>query len=144
MKLAFGNLDKTTQVKASKKTLIPFMASKKKSNLSTSDYQTYKLQNSPKDDKSQVHLLKVRIYKVGTPKKRLQFIEGIKWGIKGQEIIDDDTAYTLVKSLLHRDSLQNFQNKEKKHTTQSSEGFTSCLNAVTEHVFPTKAYKMQK
>eukprot|EP00957_Ditylum_brightwellii_P001623 126112-Ditylum_brightwellii.AAC.1 len=86
----------------------------------------------------------VGIYKVRTPKEWLQCVEAIKQFIKGQDIMDYDAAYVLVKSLLPRDTLQISHNKEKNHMENSSPVFMVCIGVVTEHIFPTNAYKMQK
>eukprot|EP00957_Ditylum_brightwellii_P201988 15328059-Ditylum_brightwellii.AAC.1 len=64
--------------------------------------------------------------------------------IKGQDIQDRDAAYLLVKSLLNGDALQVFKNEEASQETKDGPAFTKCLVAVTEHVFPKRAYKMQK
>ena len=50
----------------------------------------------------------------------------------------------LVKSLLKGDTLQVFKNEEASQETKDGPAFTKCLAAVTEHVFPKKAYKTQK
>eukprot|EP00957_Ditylum_brightwellii_P047867 3636086-Ditylum_brightwellii.AAC.1 len=83
-----------------------------KKKLSLLDYQTYKLRTNPKDEKSMVYNLVVKYYKVGTPEEWLQFIDTIARVIKGQDIQDGDDAYSLVKSLLKRDTLQVFENEE--------------------------------
>eukprot|EP00957_Ditylum_brightwellii_P082665 6285579-Ditylum_brightwellii.AAC.1 len=64
--------------------------------------------------------------------------------IKGQDIQDGDAAYLLVKSLLKGDALQIFKNEEASQEIKDNPAFTKCLAAVTEHVFPKKAYKTQK
>ena len=64
--------------------------------------------------------------------------------INGQDIQDRDAAYSLVNSLLKGDALQVFKNKEASQEIKDGPAFTKCLTAVTEHVFPKKAYKMQK
>eukprot|EP00957_Ditylum_brightwellii_P196517 14973140-Ditylum_brightwellii.AAC.1 len=74
----------------------------------------------------------------------LQFMEAIAQVIKGQDIQDGDVAYSLVKSLLKGDALQIFKNKEGSQEIKDSSAFTKCLVTVTEHIFPKKAYKMQK
>eukprot|EP00957_Ditylum_brightwellii_P202418 15330068-Ditylum_brightwellii.AAC.1 len=112
--------------------------------LSPLDYQTYKLQTNPKDNKLAVYSLMVKYYKVGTPEEWFQFINAIAHVIKGQNIQDGEAAYSLVKSLLRGDTLQVFQNKEESQETKDDPAFTKCLAAVTEHVFPKKAYKIQK
>eukprot|EP00957_Ditylum_brightwellii_P070501 5357255-Ditylum_brightwellii.AAC.1 len=63
--------------------------------------------------------------------------------IKGLDIQDRDAAYLLVKSLLKGDALQVFKNEEASQEIKDSLSFTKCLAAVTEHVLPKKAYKMQ-
>eukprot|EP00957_Ditylum_brightwellii_P178465 13594297-Ditylum_brightwellii.AAC.2 len=87
------------------------------------DYQTYKLRTNPKDNKWAVYSLMVKCYKV----------------IKGQNIQDDKSAYSLVKSLLEGDALQVFQNEEESQDVKDSLVFTKCLVAVTKHIFPKKA-----
>eukprot|EP00957_Ditylum_brightwellii_P164653 12536604-Ditylum_brightwellii.AAC.1 len=64
--------------------------------------------------------------------------------MKGQDIQDGDTVYLLVKSLLRGDALLVFKNKEVSKDVKDIPVFTKCLTAVTEHVFPKKAYKTQK
>eukprot|EP00957_Ditylum_brightwellii_P076222 5794077-Ditylum_brightwellii.AAC.1 len=71
-------------------------------------------------------------------------MEAIAQVIKGHGIQDGDAAYLLVKSLLKGGALQVFQNEEASKEIKDSPAFTKCLAAVTEHIFPKKAYKMQK
>eukprot|EP00957_Ditylum_brightwellii_P161035 12260267-Ditylum_brightwellii.AAC.1 len=112
--------------------------------LSPLDYQTYKLWTNLKDKKLAVYNLLVKYHKVGTPEEWLQFMEAIAQVIKDQDIQDGDAAYSLVKSLLKGDPLQVFQNEEVSQEVKDSLEFTECLTAVTKHIFPKKAYKMQK
>eukprot|EP00957_Ditylum_brightwellii_P009446 713089-Ditylum_brightwellii.AAC.1 len=42
------------------------------------------------------------------------------------------------------DALQVFQNKEESQDFKEGQAFTKYLAAVTKHVFPKKAYKIQK
>eukprot|EP00957_Ditylum_brightwellii_P074224 5639899-Ditylum_brightwellii.AAC.1 len=71
-------------------------------------------------------------------------MEAIMQVIKGQDIWDGDTAYSLVKSLLKGDTLQVFKNEEASQEVKDGLAFTKCLAVVTEHVFPKKVYKTQK
>eukprot|EP00957_Ditylum_brightwellii_P128017 9763341-Ditylum_brightwellii.AAC.1 len=71
-------------------------------------------------------------------------MDAIAQVIKGQDIKDRDAAYLLVKSLLKGDALQVFKNEETSQEIKDSLAFTKYLAAVTEHVFPKKAYNMQK
>eukprot|EP00957_Ditylum_brightwellii_P051316 3890928-Ditylum_brightwellii.AAC.1 len=64
--------------------------------------------------------------------------------IKGQDIQDREAMYLLVKSLLKGDTLQVFKNEGVSQDVKDSLNFTKCLAAMTEHVFPKKAYKTQK
>eukprot|EP00957_Ditylum_brightwellii_P130077 9921435-Ditylum_brightwellii.AAC.1 len=68
----------------------------KKGKSSPSNYQVYKLWTNPKDKKMTMYSLTFKYYEV----------------IKGQDIMDLEVAYILVKSLLQVDALQVFQNKE--------------------------------
>eukprot|EP00957_Ditylum_brightwellii_P092828 7067662-Ditylum_brightwellii.AAC.1 len=71
-------------------------------------------------------------------------MDAITQVIKGQDIQEGDAAYLLVKSLLRGDALQVFKNKETSQDVKDGPNFTKCLAAVTEHIFPKKAYKTQK
>eukprot|EP00957_Ditylum_brightwellii_P091389 6958386-Ditylum_brightwellii.AAC.1 len=71
-------------------------------------------------------------------------MDAITQVIKGQDIQDRDAVYLLVKSLLRGDAPQVFKNKEASQEVKDNPALTKCLAAVTEHVFPKKAYKIQK
>eukprot|EP00957_Ditylum_brightwellii_P194133 14784127-Ditylum_brightwellii.AAC.1 len=71
-------------------------------------------------------------------------MEAIAQVIKSQDIRGEDAAYSLMKSLLKGGGLQVFKNKEESQEIKDGLAFTKCLAAVTKHVFPKKAYKMQK
>eukprot|EP00957_Ditylum_brightwellii_P190729 14520270-Ditylum_brightwellii.AAC.1 len=71
-------------------------------------------------------------------------MEAIAQIIKGQDIQDGDAAYSLVKSPLKGGTLQVFQNEGESQEVKDGALFTKCLAAVTKHIFPKKAYKMQK
>eukprot|EP00957_Ditylum_brightwellii_P131775 10049343-Ditylum_brightwellii.AAC.1 len=71
-------------------------------------------------------------------------MEAIMQVIKGQDIQDKDVVYLMVKSLLKGDALQVFKNEEASQEIKDDPAFTKCLAAVTNHVFPKKAYKTQK
>eukprot|EP00957_Ditylum_brightwellii_P055475 4203800-Ditylum_brightwellii.AAC.1 len=71
-------------------------------------------------------------------------MEAIAQVIKSQDIQGGDAVYSLVKILLKGDTLQVFKNKEESQEIKDSVAFTKCLAAVTKHIFPKKAYKMQK
>eukprot|EP00957_Ditylum_brightwellii_P083289 6332810-Ditylum_brightwellii.AAC.1 len=144
IKIDLRSLKVTNHTSRNRPLHIPFYVLKKKEKVSPSDYQVYKLCTNPKDKKSVVFSLMVGIYKVGTPEEWLQFIDVISQVIKGQCITDLDVAYTLVKGLLCGDTLHVFQNEEVVQKERDSPAFTKYLAAVTEHIFPTKAYKVQK
>eukprot|EP00957_Ditylum_brightwellii_P041733 3160479-Ditylum_brightwellii.AAC.1 len=123
---------------------IPFYILDSDKKLSPSDYETYKLRTNLKDEKMEVYLLTIKYYKVGTPEEWLQFVNDIAQVIKGQDIQDGKAAYSLMKSLLKRDVLQVFQKKEESQDVKDGPTFTKCCVAVTKHIFPKKAYKIQK
>eukprot|EP00957_Ditylum_brightwellii_P211403 15366135-Ditylum_brightwellii.AAC.1 len=85
-----------------------------------------------------------KVLQSGTPEEWLQFMEAIMQVIKGQDIQDGDAAYLLVKSLLKGDTLQVFKYEEASQEVTDGPAFIECLAAVTECVFPKKAYKAQK
>eukprot|EP00957_Ditylum_brightwellii_P018234 1374002-Ditylum_brightwellii.AAC.2 len=71
-------------------------------------------------------------------------MEAIMQVIKGQDIQDGDAAHSLVKSLLKGGALQVFKNEEGSQEVKDGPAFTTCLVAVTNHVFPKREYKIQK
>eukprot|EP00957_Ditylum_brightwellii_P171680 13069965-Ditylum_brightwellii.AAC.1 len=114
--------------------------------LSCSTCQTTRrsLCTNPKEEKSAVYNLVVKYYEVRTPEEWLRFMDAIAQVIKGQDIQDGDAAYSLVKSLLKGDTLQVFKNKGASQDVKDGPAFTKCFAAVTEHIFPKKAYNTQK
>eukprot|EP00957_Ditylum_brightwellii_P198830 15155452-Ditylum_brightwellii.AAC.1 len=80
--------------------------------------------------------LTVGIYEVGIPEEWLQLMDTIAQVIKGQDIMDLDAVYTLVKSLLHGDALQVFQNEETLHMTKLNDYLNKV--SVPEGVFAAK------
>ena len=144
MKISKKSLEFANRNQGSKPLPIPFYVKDDPRKLSPSDYQTYKLRTNLKDEKSVVYNLVIPYYKVGTPEEWLQFVDAITQVIKGQDIQDGDAAYLLVKSLLRGDALQVFENEEASHDAMDGPSFLKCIHAVTEHVFPKKAYKTQK
>eukprot|EP00957_Ditylum_brightwellii_P150963 11494894-Ditylum_brightwellii.AAC.1 len=95
------------------------------------DHKILKLANLLNNEKK-LSLLDYQTYKLGTNRKdeKSAFYNLV---IKGQDIQDGDAAYLLV-----------FKNEEVSQETKDGPSFTKCLGAVTEHVFPKKAYKTQK
>eukprot|EP00957_Ditylum_brightwellii_P020447 1541446-Ditylum_brightwellii.AAC.1 len=144
MKVNNKSLEFANQNIQNKPLPISFYMPTSEKKLSPLDYQIYKLRTNLKDKKLAVYNLVVKYYKVGTPEEWLQFMEAIAQVIKGQNIQDGNEAYSLVKSLLKGDALQVFQNKEESQDIKDDLAFTKCLAAVTEHVFPKKAYKTLK
>eukprot|EP00957_Ditylum_brightwellii_P089239 6795612-Ditylum_brightwellii.AAC.1 len=112
MKISNKSLEFANRNQGKKPLPIPFYVPDDTKKLSPSDYQTHKLRTNPKDEKSVVYNLVVKYYKVGTPEEWLQFMDTVTRVIKGQDIQDGDTAYSLVKSLLRGDALQVFKNEE--------------------------------
>eukprot|EP00957_Ditylum_brightwellii_P172507 13133610-Ditylum_brightwellii.AAC.1 len=144
MKISNKSLKFANHNQGNKPPPIPFYVPNDAKKLSLLDYLTYKLRTNPKDEKSAVYNLVVKYYKVGTPEKWLPFMDAITQVIKGQDIQDRDAVYLLVKSLLRGDTLQVFKNEEASQDAKDGPAFTKCLAALTEHIFPKKAYKTQK
>eukprot|EP00957_Ditylum_brightwellii_P192131 14625710-Ditylum_brightwellii.AAC.1 len=144
MKISNKSLKFVNHNQGSKPLPISFYVADDAKKLSLLGYQTYKLCTNRKDEKSAVYNLVVKYYEVGTPEEWLQFMDTIMQVIKGQGIQDRDAAYLLVKSLMRGDALQVFKNEEASQYVKDDLNFTKCLAAVTEHIFPKKAYKTQK
>eukprot|EP00957_Ditylum_brightwellii_P177090 13490545-Ditylum_brightwellii.AAC.1 len=144
MKIDAKSLEFANHLVRNKPPSIPFYVPDSEKKLRPLDCQTYKLRTNPKDRKVAVYSLTVKYYNVGTPVEWLQFVNAIAQAIKGQDIKDGKAAYSLVNNLMKGDAMQVFQNKEESQDVKDSLAFTKYLAAVTEHVFPKKAYKIQK
>eukprot|EP00957_Ditylum_brightwellii_P112700 8590820-Ditylum_brightwellii.AAC.1 len=144
MKIDAESLEFTNCSVRNKHLPIPFYVLDSNKKLSPFDYQTYRLRTNPKDKKSAVYNLVVKYHKVGTPEEWLQFMEASVQVIKDQDTQDGDVTYSLVKNLLKVNDLQVFKKKEESQEIKDGVAFTKCLAALTMHVFPKKAYKMQK
>eukprot|EP00957_Ditylum_brightwellii_P138177 10533479-Ditylum_brightwellii.AAC.1 len=144
MKINLRSPKETNYLSGNRLTPTPFNVAEKKTQLSPLDYKVYKLCTDQKYKKYVVYLLMVGIYEVGTLEEWLHFMSIIKHVIKDQGSADPDDVYMLVKSILGRDTLEIFQNKEVNHKEKDGPAFTVCAAAVTEHVLPIKAYKIQK
>eukprot|EP00957_Ditylum_brightwellii_P060863 4620237-Ditylum_brightwellii.AAC.1 len=68
----------------------------------------------------------------------------VKQVLRGQNVGNMDTTYTLVQDLLRVNALTTFNNKQAIFKEQMADNLQYCLNAVTVQVFPNKAYKLQK
>eukprot|EP00957_Ditylum_brightwellii_P027785 2100083-Ditylum_brightwellii.AAC.1 len=68
----------------------------------------------------------------------------MKQVLKEENIGNMDTAYTLVQDLLRGNTLTAFNNEQAMFKEHTLANFEHCLNAVMLHVFPNKAYKLQK
>eukprot|EP00957_Ditylum_brightwellii_P188127 14322038-Ditylum_brightwellii.AAC.1 len=95
MKINNKSLEFTNQNIGNKPLPNAFYMPDSEKKLSPLDYQTYKQRTNPKDKKLAVYNLVVKYYKVGTPEEWLQFMEAIAQVIKGQDIQDGDTIYSL-------------------------------------------------
>eukprot|EP00957_Ditylum_brightwellii_P031342 2375734-Ditylum_brightwellii.AAC.1 len=71
MKIEHKSIESANQNVGNKPPPIPFYVPDNKKKSSPLDYQTYKLQTNPKDEKSTVYNLVVKYYKVGTPEEWL-------------------------------------------------------------------------
>eukprot|EP00957_Ditylum_brightwellii_P087724 6680356-Ditylum_brightwellii.AAC.1 len=144
MKINLRSLKVASHMARNRHQHIPLCLKEKKEKMSPSNYQVYKLCTNLKDKKSAVSLLTVGIYKVGVLEEWLHFTDAISQVVKGQDITDLDAVYIMVKILLCGDALQVFQNEEVVQKERDCPSFTKYLAAVTEHIFPMKAYKVKK
>eukprot|EP00957_Ditylum_brightwellii_P139401 10623960-Ditylum_brightwellii.AAC.1 len=123
MKINLRSLKASNHMAGNKPLPIHFYVLEQKEKMSPSGYQVYKLCTNLKDKKYVVYSLMVGIYKVGTPEEQLQFMDKIVQVIKGQDIMELDAAYMLVKSLLCGMPYKSFKKRRqsrRKGMTQRS------------------------
>eukprot|EP00957_Ditylum_brightwellii_P211204 15365889-Ditylum_brightwellii.AAC.2 len=105
---------------------------------------TYKLCAYPEEENSPVYVFTVEGFDLGSPREWLVFKNQVKQVIKSQNIKDVDGVYMMVRDLLRGNTLMDFNNKHATFTEQIVDSLNQYLNTVIVHVFPNKAYKLQK
>jgi hypothetical protein len=144
MRIAKEFLREAIQLVATKRPLIAFEVEEGVTDKKIGESRTYKLCTRPKEEKSPVYSLRIEVFKLGSPKEWLIFKMQMKQVLKGQNVTDVDALYTLIQDLLRGEALTMFNNKQATFNKQCLENLEHCLNAMMVHVFPNKAYKLQK
>ena len=112
--------------------------------LGKDQYLTMKLRLVPTQDKSPTYNLVVPYFKNGTSEEWLKFQLNLNRVFVGQNLTTAVPKYAMVRRLLMGDVLSTFNAKARVLTTKNNANFKTCVNAVTETVFPKKSMQTQK
>eukprot|EP00957_Ditylum_brightwellii_P212028 15366878-Ditylum_brightwellii.AAC.1 len=86
-----------------------------------------------------------KLGEIGFSQGMVSFQKQVKRVLTGQTVGNMDATYTLVvQDLLRGNALAMFNNEQTTFKEQMSENLKHCFDAVMVHVFPNKAYKLQK
>ena len=92
--------------------------------------QTYKMYLSPFD--------------TGSVEQWLKFITKLKLIITRNGLTTGLAKFNLMRLLLKGEALQHFNNKAQELKTKTNAHHKTCLNVVSEHIFPKNALQAQK
>ena len=105
---------------------------------------TFTLRAVPTKTKSPTYTLSIPFFDTGTCEEWILTKQSIVQACEGQNLTEAPERFTLARRVLRADALAAFNNKAKELGDEDDDNFVLCLKAVTEHVFPEKAFKNQK
>ena len=113
-------------------------------NYQKNDVLSLKLRSNPANADSQTYELTVPFFRSGTPEEWLIVKRGIIKIMTGQNITTGPGQYAMSRRILDGDALARFNAKATELGNETVANHTTCLNAVTEHVFPQRALQYQR
>lgn len=109
-----------------------------------SEVLSLKLRSNPAEANSQTYELTVPFFRSGTPEEWLVVKKSILRIMVGQNITAGPGKYSMTRRILDGDALAKFDSKAAELGPETNNNFVTCLNAVTQHVFPQKALQYQR
>jgi hypothetical protein len=106
------------------------------------DVMVFKIWYYPSNPKSSTYDFNLGVFRSGTPEEWLKHKSAINKILVGQNIQDPSDKFCMVRRVLEGDALAVFNNAGKGQMT--NELFKDCIDAVTAHVFPSRALSTQK
>lgn len=107
-------------------------------------YETMKLRTAPTDNDSPTYELTLVYFGSGTPEEWLLFQRNLRKVIHGQNLTTGPAKYALARRVLIGDALATFNARATHYGNETNDNFSSCLNDLTEHIFPARALQTQK
>jgi hypothetical protein len=107
------------------------------------DVMGFKIRYYPTNPKSSTYELNLGVFKSGTPEEWLKHKSALNKILVGQNIQEPADKFCMARRVLEGDALAVFNNAAEDNEV-TLETFNDCINAVTAHVFPSRALSTQK
>mgnify|MGYP003344119829 FL=1 len=111
---------------------------------SSNNYLSNKCYSVPGDATSNTYNVSVQIFNDGTPEEWLQLLAAHKRICQGQAIRNGPGTYDVLARHLKGATLSKYNTTQEVHGNQTIEHFNLVVADLTAHVFPSKAYTLQK
>ena len=111
---------------------------------SSNNYLSNKCYSVPGDATSNTYNVSVQIFNDGTPEEWLQLLAAHKRICQGQAIRNGPGTYDVLARHLKGATLSKYNTTQEVHGNQTIDHFNLVVADLTAHVFPSKAYTLQK
>ena len=128
-----------------KKALVPPITLERpeKEALEKGQYMDFKCKTNPSANDSATYNLPIPYFRAGKPEEWLRFRMNFDKVIAGQSITLAEHKFALARKLIEGDALAAFNEEAGRHRNMTNATLTTCLDAVTAHVFPAQALRTQ-
>ena len=110
----------------------------------SNNYLSNKCYSVPGDATSNTYNVSVQIFDDGTPEEWLQLLAAHKRICQGQGIGNGPGTYDVLARHLKGATLSKYNTTQEVHGNQTVDHFKLVVADLTAHVFPSKAYVLQK
>jgi hypothetical protein len=106
-------------------------------------YETLKLRTHPLNVGSPQFSYELSYFCTGTPEEFLLFQQGLRKVLVGQNLLTGPDMFATTRRMLEGDALATFNNATEEGL-ETLDRFKLNMDALKRHVFPKRAYQMQK
>ena len=112
--------------------------------VSKEDRLTFKLLSTPSDSKLIQYEVKTYAFDNGLPEEWLDHVTMYCKIVKGQDIMQGELAFAMLKRLLKGKALVDFERIKKEEAyTNSMDTVDKLLDKLTKEIFPDRAFQKQ-
>lgn len=109
-----------------------------------SDGVTFTCHTVPGDHNSEKFELFCPFFSTGSCENLLHVLKVIERVIVSQNLTTGPQRYALIRRVLEGDALAAFEQAAASHGNETNDHFASCLEDLKTHVFPARAYAIQR
>ena len=107
------------------------------------DVMVHEVCYDPVNANSQTYKIYLSPFDTGSVEQWLKVLTKLKLIITRNRLTTSPVKFNLMRSLLKGEALQHFNNKAQELETETNPHHKTCLNVVSEHIFPKNALQMQ-